>query len=167
MSKLALAIRAARDNDRAFIRGNWAEAMRHASFSRFVENALYWPAQHELVDLLWGLGKAIVAHDPDDDDKLFGCLVWQPAAHAIVHWMYVRPELRRLGVCDSMLRHAYGKRPERILCMQAPNATFGDEDIVESLGLLYFPYALLGIKPAMEKLCPPKTAEPPQTVDAP
>jgi GNAT superfamily N-acetyltransferase len=120
--------------------------MRRSAFSRHVPQAVYWPCQHEMVRQLLELGQTIVACDPQDPAHLYGCVTFQPAAAAIVHWLYVKGDYRRLGLARALVTAAVGDR-RPILCTQAPEL-FNRRELVERHELVYCPYLLLGIAPA-------------------
>lgn len=147
---LPLRIRPACAGDKPYIVGNWVKELRHAGFSKFVPGDLYWPAQHALCDKQLGLGQAAVACHEDNPDHIYGTVVWQPARTPILHWLHVKSTFRRLGVARQLRDYAFPANPPIILCLAAPNWSFSNETLCKALGLVYFPYALMGIHPAKE-----------------
>ncbi len=126
--------------------------MRRAPFSRHVRSDIYWPCQHEMVRQLLNLGQTIIACDPDDPEHLYGCVSFQPASAAIIHWLYVKGSCRRMGLGSALILAAVGdKRP--ILCTQAP-AIFQVRELVDKHELIYCPYLLLGIAPPLPERAP-------------
>lgn len=166
MSALALTIRPARDTDRNYIVGNWVKEMRHSGFSKHVPYELYWAAQHEHCDRMMSLGQSAVAHNIANDDHLYGAIVWQPARHAILHWLHVKKDFRRLRVARQLLGYAFPSKPPVILCLQAPNATFNNVSLCRALGLVHFPYPMLGITPSKELASWPEPRSREKTEDA-
>ena len=131
--------------------------MRHSAFSRHVSQQVYWPCQHEFIRRLMVLGETVVACDPEDETHLYGAICHQPGAAAIVHWLYVKGDYRRMGVARALMQACIGdKRP--ILCTQAP-ALFNDRAAVDKHQLVYCPYLLVGIAPSLPARAPVETDE--------
>ena len=145
-ARLPHQLRAFRESDRNFVVRGWASEMRRASFSRHVPPDVYWPSQHELVAQLLSLATTIVACDPENNEHVYGAVVYQPAELAIVHWVYVKGDYRRIGLAASLVAAAIGdKRP--IYCTQ-PSLLFNEaRELVEKHELIACPYLLLGIAP--------------------
>ena len=144
-ARLAHQLRPFRESDRNFVTRGWTSEMRRAAFSRHVPQNVYWPSQHNLVADLLRLATTIIACDPQDEEHVYGCIVYQPAELAIVHWCYVKGDYRRVGLASALVVAAIGdKRP--IYCTQ-PSELFNERTLVERHELVASPYLLLGIAP--------------------
>jgi GNAT superfamily N-acetyltransferase len=145
-ARLPHELRPFRESDRNFIVRGWASEMRRSAFSRHVPPEVYWPCQHELVAQLLKLGTTIVACDPDNEEHVYGAVVYQPADLAIVHWCYVKGDYRRVGLASALLVAAIGDR-RPVYCTQ-PSVLFGEaRELVAKHELIACPYLLLGIAP--------------------
>ena len=144
------------EEDRNFVTRGWVSEMRRSGFARHVPSGVYWPCQHELVRQALAISATLVACDQSDENHLYGCIVYQPAHEAIVHWLYVKGDYRRLGMASALLEAAIGhQRP--VYCTQAPEL-FNQRSLVQSHELVHCPYLLLGI-------APPQAARPPMEPD--
>lgn len=88
------AIRAAKPSDLAFVRSGWIESLMVRVRSRVDAE----------VKRLVRTGNVRVACDRTDEDALLGFAVLDSENPALLHYVYVRRELRREGIATVLVR---------------------------------------------------------------
>lgn len=87
-------VRAARASDLAFVRGGWVESLMMRVRARLEAE----------VKRLVRTSNVRVACDRDDPDTLLGFAVIDAQNPALLHYVYVRKELRREGIGRALVR---------------------------------------------------------------
>ncbi|HZU84363.1 MAG TPA: GNAT family N-acetyltransferase [Polyangiaceae bacterium] len=117
---------------------------------RYEPQEVYWDGQHRMIHRLLESEACLIAADAQDDDHLYGCVVFTPAKAAVVHWIYVKGTYRRVRLAEALLTEAIGdKRP--IICTQA-NELFDNRELVARHQLVFCSRLLLGIAPNLPEL---------------
>jgi GNAT superfamily N-acetyltransferase len=137
-------LREAAADDRAFISRKWAAEMRRSPWARCTPPDVYWPSQYKTIEALMARSRVVVAADPGDTMHLYGVIVWQRIEpRALLHWLYVKPDYRRLGLAAQLAAATLGDaRP--VYLTQASNFVADHPDIMQKHGLVPSPYILLG-----------------------
>lgn len=108
------------DGDRHYVLSTWKRAEGEAVGS--IEGRRFGPWQERMMhEILARAGVRISIAGPSDDDSIGGWMVSQAEPVACVYYLYVRPELRRLGLARLLVGNladrpvAYTRRPPRVL----------------------------------------------------
>lgn len=105
---LAHSIRPAIPGDTNFLINSWVSEARHAPAARFVRDSEYFVDQRQLVLDLLRTSETLVACSPDEEDHIFGYIVFGPGP--VVSWVYVKSAYRRIGLADVLLAAAFPSR---------------------------------------------------------
>lgn len=130
--------------DLGFVRGAWAATHRNSPMSRCVPHGVYWPSQHRTIDAILRQARVIVAADESDSSHLYGCIVLQLGQRAIVHWLMVKSEYRRLGLAKALLAAGVGPSAAPIYLTQPTNFVAEHPHLVQKYNMIPSPYLLLG-----------------------
>ena len=102
----AFPVRDGRASDHAFVVQTWVHTDKHTSSA--AEHGVGYMAQQKArirAALRGPTTRLVVAHSPADEDAIVGWALvarrW--ATEALVHYVYVRPEARRLGVARALV----------------------------------------------------------------
>jgi GNAT superfamily N-acetyltransferase len=78
----------------------WLGGARKCPAWRAVPWDVFDRGHRELIARLWGLGRILVAADPEDDDVVWG---WACESNGVLHWVYVKGPFRRAGIALRLL----------------------------------------------------------------
>ena len=108
------------EGDRHYVLSTWKRSEGEAIGS--IEGRRFGPWQERMMhDILARPGVRIVIAGPSDDDSIGGWMVAQREPMPCVFYLFVRPELRRLGLARMLVGElamravAYTRRPARVL----------------------------------------------------
>lgn len=102
-----IVIRAPELDDEPFIGSAWLRGASEAWPWALTPRARYVPQQLAHMARCRALGATVVACHPDAPDELIGFACYQLlGGDLVVHWIYVRGCMRRLGVAQQLLEHA-------------------------------------------------------------
>ena len=152
-------IRDARESDMSYVRACWSrtayDALKIACFwSRQARAPLYtlFGPLFELVQArLLRTASVLVAVNPDDDDQVFGCIVFVPSADGppVLHFVAVKRDFQKRGIAHSLFVEAgiradeptiysLGAMPRMVRGEHRSNATFAAPKT-----WTYVPYGLM------------------------
>ena len=101
----AYAFRPLAAEDRAFVLSSWLRSYRYgSSFGRSFRNAEFFPGHHDVAERVLARSSTVVAHLPDSPGVILGFLVHEPA---VLHYVYVKEQFRRLGIAWTLLAAAH------------------------------------------------------------
>lgn len=88
-----------------FLYSNWLKSYKPSRDVGPVPNNLYWKLISETIAQILAIDgtKVVMAVAPDDTDQLFGFIC---STGPVVHFVYVKPSLRRQGVGKALLTTA-------------------------------------------------------------
>ncbi len=137
-------LRGIEPDDFAFVKRRWAGEMRHAPWSRGVPGSVYWGSQYKTIEALLLQSSTILAVDPADSQHLYGVIVFHRAqVRAILHWLFVKAEYRKLGLAKALLAAAFGDaRPLHLT--QVTTFVAEHPELCERSGIIPSPFILLG-----------------------
>jgi GNAT superfamily N-acetyltransferase len=94
-------LRPGRPDDRAYVARTWVADYRSSTFAEWAGGSYYAGHNDSVTKCLDRSSvRVTVAHVPDDDSALLGFAVREGA---VLHYVYVRADLRRLGIAKAML----------------------------------------------------------------
>lgn len=98
-------IRPAEERDRAFVVVNWLDSFRTMHAAGPIPMDLYWPTYREVIHRIlgWPTVRAYVAHEPADDNELYGFGVFDGRALPIVHYLLTKGPFRKHGVARGLM----------------------------------------------------------------
>lgn len=134
-------LRAARVGDVPFIAKGWCSEMRSAPSSRFVPKDVYWPMQQALIHSLLAVSRVAIAHEPEDDNHVYGAIVFRPPN--VVHWIQVKGCFKRLGLGRALFEAAIGSTRPVWLTQASPRYCRMSRKLDDN-GIHYCPYLLMG-----------------------
>ncbi len=107
----SLAHRVAIERDLPFIQHAWLTSFRGSSYAGPIDHGCYMPAYRATIDGIMARRavSVIVAHNPGEDDprhELHGFICSEVGAPRIVHYLYVKAGVRRMGIARSLLKAA-------------------------------------------------------------
>lgn len=132
-SDLPVAYRQSRDDDRAFILSTWLRSYKGRGMSYGVDADAYYAGERIVAERLLDAYGATIACADDDDDVIYG---WVVADGQIVHYGYVKRELRHAGLEECLLSEA-GVDPGKPATQTHLIPAFAD------LEMAYDPYLLV------------------------
>jgi hypothetical protein len=132
-SDLPVAYRDSRDEDRAFILSTWMRSYKGRGMSGGVDAAAYYAGQRVVAERLLDAHGATIACADDDDDVIYG---WVISDGQIIHYGYIKRELRNCGLEECLLSEA-GVDPGRPATQSHLIPAFAGID------LAYDPYLLV------------------------
>ena len=91
-------------SDKNFIYRSWLQSYKHDSpMTVFIGRDFFFKIQQKIVDTIFSRDdtKTIIACDENDEEIIFGFLVYQPK---IIHYVYVKEPFRKLGIATTLLK---------------------------------------------------------------
>lgn len=132
-AELPVAYRRSRDEDRAFVLSTWLRSYKARGMAYGVDSASYYAGQRVVAERLLDALGATVACADDDDDVIYG---WIVSDGQIVHYAYIKRELRHCGLEECLLSEA-GVDPGKPATQSHLIPAFSD------LEMAYDPYLLV------------------------
>ena len=130
---LPVAYRQSRDEDRAFVLSTWIRSYKGRGIAQGLSPDAYYAGQRVVAERLLDAHGATVACADDDDDVIYG---WCVSDGQIVHYAYVKRELRHCGMEETLLSES-GVDPSKPAVQSHLIPAFADLD------LPYNPYLLV------------------------
>jgi hypothetical protein len=101
--------RLAREEDVPFILSTWLSSYRDSPWAGVIPNNKYQDVYGEAVSQLISRGSTLtVVHSPMDENHLLGwaCTEKTRKSEPVVHFVFVKPDLRRNGIATAALAKA-------------------------------------------------------------
>ena len=118
-------VRSAKGSDLNFIYSTWLESFRYDShLGRSCRNVIYFDQYPRVVDYILVRSKVLVVCYPQDEDVIFGYIVYEPM---IAHYLFVKQAFRNLGIA-KMLYIAAGE--PKVYTHQTRMLDLGERDLV-------------------------------------
>lgn len=95
-----------RYEDKDFIYSSWLRSYRPSKANVGLDSDVYYERHSNRINaILQRAGtRVVVASNPEDDDHLFGYIVFEiQATKTILHYIYVKQSYRQLGLARRML----------------------------------------------------------------
>lgn len=129
-------LRGLTEKDLPFVFATWLHAYKKESyFAKRIKRDVFFKEHHRLIELLLGKSQILVAHPIGEPDVILGYLVY---TSGVVHFAFVKPEFRKLGIAKTMLNAAKFDTE-----LQFTHWTFSMDDIIKTHPeMTYNPYAL-------------------------
>jgi ribosomal protein S18 acetylase RimI-like enzyme len=106
---IEIGIREGHNGDDAFVFTTWLKSYKHGSdFAKRIRNGVFFPWHHKVVAGILGRPGTtlLIAHVHDDPDVVLGYLCVEAGEIAVVHYVFVKPNWRQLGIARQLLNHA-------------------------------------------------------------
>lgn len=137
-------IRKANADDIAFIYDTWKRSYRYDKVTPGIRNFIYYPEQTAIMDMILASKQTEVsiACKPDEPFVVFGYMVHQKHP-AILHYVYVKEPLQRLGIAKALFAKAFGPDLGKTLTLQCSHKTKKVSELFSTNDrLIYNPYLL-------------------------
>jgi GNAT superfamily N-acetyltransferase len=96
------------EDDLNFILNSWMTSYR--TEYTFLPDKVYYVGMQKLIGALTLESQVLIAHEPDDPNKILGWMVYRPPSEAgaaiLVHYAYVKHRYRRFGLGKRLLHSA-------------------------------------------------------------
>lgn len=113
MSELPIGLRPALTGDIPFILNSWMlshlDWLRSGGGTPSLSNAHYFEWQKPRVERLIATSVTLVAHNPEDEDQIYGYAVYRTKVPMLMHYVFVKYPFRKLGVARRLFHHANPK----------------------------------------------------------
>jgi len=86
-----------------FIIDTWLRTYRRASAVKGIPSQIYYPNHREVALEIISRTNANVASSIDDDDQLFGYILFETSKTPTIHYAYVKQIFRKLGLANQLL----------------------------------------------------------------
>lgn len=105
ITNLPINIRSYRpESDEDFIYACWIREFKLSPFARKIRNSIYFYNQHKIIDTLINKSKIIVACNIDDENHIYGYVVFENIKPPVLHWLYVKMSYRGMGIENLLLQ---------------------------------------------------------------
>lgn len=141
-------VRPAKATDLNFILSGWKKSYRIGDLCAGVGNDRYYEAQHKIIAVLLQRATTLIACDAaaPDVDLGFVCAEVLPGAERVLHYVYVKDDFRRHGICNMLIAGLDEMEPaERTTCT---HRTRKGKALMQKRGWTYDPYVLWATLPA-------------------
>jgi hypothetical protein len=141
---MPIAIRNGLEGDVPFIFNSWLNSFRKGSFTRFVDNKIYFTEQHKLIERLLKRCEVKMACDPNDPSSICGYMVYERVEGILcVHYAYTKQTFRGMGICRQLLKNIDHDFNNAAICT---HNTITGTRIGLKYNLIYHPYILINYK---------------------
>jgi len=134
---LEIKTRPGRKLDEDFIYSSWIHCLGNVRPYCSLDKNWFSSAQHSLIDHLLDRSHVLVAHDPEDDNQIYGYLVCEPKKN-VLHWVYVKQLFRRADIGTRLINQALNTNADIIVSIRTPTIT----SLSEKWGLTFHTHAL-------------------------
>ena len=95
-------IRIAKKEDISFVYSTWLKSYKHGSpLTKYTKRELFFEVHQRILDELLSKSKVIIACKDDDEDLIFGYIVFEPH---IMHYVYVKEPFRNYGIGKRLIQ---------------------------------------------------------------
>lgn len=135
--------------DIPFITSSWLESFRNAPMVRGVPNSIYFSYHHKILEELLPRSIVLVACNPADTDQIVGYICAEVFDNClVVHYVYVKQPLRRLGVAKKLLDTLLeSEKPAAVQYTAKTPSIFDFEKQLKEQRIIYNPYLLYATLP--------------------
>lgn len=138
---MPILIRDVQEGDVPFIFNSWLNSFRKGSFTKFVDNKIYFSEQHKLIERLIKRATVKIAVDPADPATIYGYLVYEYVQGVlVVHYGYTKQTFRAMGVLRQMLHSI--QHDFSTAALYSHNTIIGSR-LGHKYNLIYHPYILM------------------------
>lgn len=102
-SQIPISFRRARLEDGNFVFSSWLKSYRGSDFAKHMTNDVYYGHHKSIVAALIAKSIILVACNPEDENQVFGYIVFEHERGCLVHWLYVKYTYRKLGVANALI----------------------------------------------------------------
>lgn len=102
---LEIGIRPRQKYDDDFIYSSWIHCLGNIRPYCNLDKNWFTSAQHALISQLLERSTVVIAHDPEDENQIYGYMVCEPKKN-ILHWVYVKQLFRRAHIGTRLLEKA-------------------------------------------------------------
>jgi hypothetical protein len=95
-------IRQARAEELPYVIVAWTQAAYALSRDKPALYSLFVPLFEGITTRLLKGADVVVATNPDDDEQIFGCIVYRPAPDPALHLVSVKPDFHRHGIAGTL-----------------------------------------------------------------
>lgn len=107
----------AEKTDRAFVISTWVKSYLPTARKKLaVEDAVYFDNHPKIAERLWD--RAMVLRDEDDGSAIMAYVVVDE--NSVVHYIYIVPELRGMGLVDVLIKAVVGAETPVIVSHRWP-----------------------------------------------
>ena len=92
--------------DLDFIVSSWLKSYRNSDFANYIPNTLYYQYHKAIVMDLLKRSLVSMVVDPEDQDHVYGYIVYEAGEMFILHYMYIKSAFRNFGLAKSILQKA-------------------------------------------------------------
>jgi hypothetical protein len=117
MSQLQFILRDATPEDHPFIFDAFFRSYRDASPLRYCQKRIYYPGQKQVIQFLLDTQKTLIACFPEDPETIMAYILYGygPDNILIIHYLYVKNDLRNKGIAIEMVETLVSDNPT-IIC---------------------------------------------------
>ena len=129
-------IRSSTKNDVSFVYATWLKSYKYDSpLTKFTKSELFYNQHQKILDRLLLKAKVNVACDQNDEDLIFGYIVFEPH---VIHYIYVKEPFRGYGIATKLLEAIEGS-------YQASHLTYSLLDLwsAKKINCEFNPYLLI------------------------
>ena len=140
MTKVPLKFRAPTVSDKSFIFNSWLKSFRHSPLAKPLCNEVYFKNHKVIVENILKRSRVLIACNPEDEDQIYGYIVYEPIIDdiTVLHYVYVKFTYRKLGIARTIVEGSIDiKNP-----ILYTHHTETVKRIKDKLDLIYDPYRL-------------------------
>ena len=133
---------AAGDADRDFVQTTWMTAYKAGRTGRWRNTSLrrWWEGHAALVASVFDRSSVMIACLPNEPDVTLG---WMATEGPCLHFVYVRPNLRRSGIATALRRDVEGRLGKRLRFISHPTNNsrkwLNSWNLIESYAHAFYP----------------------------
>ena len=114
MDNLPKILRPPKNDDVNFIYNSWLKSYADNNYFNPIKGPAYYGYQKLLINKLLNQSIISIVCNPEDEDQIFGYAVYEiDNSKLILHWIYIKYNFRRLGVCRFLLDTILSARMDR------------------------------------------------------
>lgn len=99
-------VRTARETDLNYVRASWSRDAYELTRDRPGLYALFRPLFESVQARILKAASVLVVVDPEDDDLIFGCAVYEKGSAPVLHYVAVKRAFRKAGLARMLLKEA-------------------------------------------------------------
>jgi ribosomal protein S18 acetylase RimI-like enzyme len=92
-------LRAIEEDELSFVYHSWLTSLRSGSpYHRSIPKTQYYDGQKRILYRVLDRSNTIVATPKDHPNIIAGYIVWEPSDPAVIHYIYVKSDFRKMGL---------------------------------------------------------------------